>query len=182
MASALYVKGSIALDLGSQEYVTVSTAIPSDIGDSAQLAIDQVNIALANLSGTLATLKSEIKAAFQDAITTVETTINDKVDDIVAQVKSLIEQGISEVSSIMDDVSGDLDSATSGLSLDSLIAPIIDGITGSIPDPLKGIVQELVSSISSKLGDAFDSLISDMLGKIMDRNSSAAASAVQKIE
>ena len=64
VAEFLYVNGSVALDIGSRETVTVRTGIPASLGSQASAAVELVNAAIDGLEDALADLKS----AIQDAI------------------------------------------------------------------------------------------------------------------
>ena len=50
VAQFVYVQGSVALDIGSRETVTINTGIPASLGSQASALVDRINTALKDLS------------------------------------------------------------------------------------------------------------------------------------
>ena len=127
----VYLKGNFALDMGSQETVTIRTGIPSSIGGLAGSAVDAVNAALSNLSTTLNDLKSDVQDAIASALQSIQAKINAQVDSIVdtifANLTSTLEEAVGAVSSSL---TTQLEAATAGVSqsidgaIDAALAPI----------------------------------------------------------
>src|SRR5262249_39118001 len=83
VAGFVYVEGTVALDIGSQQTVTINSGIPSAIASLAESARGTINSALATLSSDLDKAKSGVKSAFNSAIQTVVNTVNNTVNSVV---------------------------------------------------------------------------------------------------
>src|SRR5262249_27137613 len=113
----VYLKGSVALDIGSQQTVTINTGIPTVLGSLAEPARGTVNQAFKDLSTALMNVKGDVQGAFTSAIQTVVNTVNNTVDSVVQTIVNNINSQLQSVlTSVKQEVTAQLKSATSNLS------------------------------------------------------------------
>lgn len=182
VAEFVYLNGSVALDLGSREMVTINTGIPSDLGSLASGAVAPINTALGDLSAQLATLKNSIRDAIQSAINTVRATIN-------SQVNSIVDTIYDEVTSTLDDAKGavegfltqQLGSATDGLGaslLDPLIDEVIDFLPGDLDSGLQSLVTQLLSPIRERLTAVFEETLQEAMSGAIEKIKGSVSQAM----
>ncbi|HXV77257.1 MAG TPA: hypothetical protein VD788_13145, partial [Candidatus Polarisedimenticolaceae bacterium] len=181
VAEFVYLKANFAIDLGSREFVTIRTGVPASIGSLASGAVTLVNTALSDLSTQLDGLHTEIKAAVTSAINTIKTEIQNQVssivDDIVAQLQSTLENAIATVSG---NIKAQLEAVTAGLSVDSLVDPLLASITDQVPEgPLRSMVAALVSPIKALLAGYFKDTLEEALSGAVDRIAGSVGAALQ---
>ena len=193
VAEFVYLNGSVSLDLGSRETVTISTGIPADLVSLAEetfsfdanVLIGELNAALASLS-SLDDLKASVKLEIENAINAVKSEINGMVlglvDTIFDNLSAAITSGIDSLKdSVATSVTDQLTSVTSSLSVDSLVDGIIDPITALVDDAtLKGLVSELLSPIKKLLAKELESVIQDALAGAVDKIVGSVGDAVSK--
>ena len=185
----VYLKGNFALDMGSQETVTIRTGIPSSIGSLAGSAVDAVNAALSNLSTTLDDLKSDVQDAIASALQSIQAKINAQVNSIVdtifANLTSTLEEAVGAVSSSL---TTQLEAATAGVSqsIDGAIDAALAPITANIPAPLDELVKLLLVPIKEvirkTIGDAVQEALVGSVDKIASSVSSAISAGLQGTE
>jgi len=188
VADFLYVKGSIAIDLGTREVVTINTGIPAAfaglISSIDPGLVDTLNSLLDSFSANLTNLRSQIQAAFQNAVNTVKTTIQDTVADIVTNIKAQLNAAIEDAKSFVSGELGSvLDNDTGALSIDSIVDGVINTVVDSIPNdallqPLKGLVREILSPLKSLLNNAFGDLLQQALSGTIERIAGSVSAAV----
>src|SRR5262249_22799895 len=97
----LYVKGGVALDIGSQQTVIVNTGIPASLANLVPAnTLSLINGALQTLSGGLTSLQASINDRINSAIDTVKATVNNAVDSVV---QTIVDKITAELQSTLAD-------------------------------------------------------------------------------
>ena len=194
VADFLYVKGSIAIDVGSRQVVTVDTGIPAAfagiISSIDPNLVNTLNGLLSGLSASLATLQGNIETAFQNAVTAVRTTVQNMVADVVANIKAQVEAVLQDPSAI-DGAKGAvggavnsvLNGATGALSIDSIVDGAINGVVDGIPNdaalqPLKDLIRDVLSPLKTLLNNAFSQLLQQALSGTIERITGSVSEAI----
>jgi len=194
VADFLYVKGSIAIDIGSREVVTINTGIPAAfagiISSIDPNLVNTLNGLLGNLSASLATLQNNIETAFANAVAAVRTAVQNMVGDVVANIKAQIEAVLLDPSAIDSAkgavggaVNSALNTATGALSIDSIVDGVINGVVDGIPNnaalqPLKDLIRDLLSPVKTLLNNAFGQLLQQAMGGTIERIAGSVSAAI----
>src|SRR5262249_37205522 len=105
----VYLKGSVALDIGSQQTVTINSGIPTVFGSLAEPVRATVNQAFKDLSTALNNVKGDVQGAFTLAINTVVKTVNNTVDSVIQTiVNNITAQLQSALASVKQNVTSQL--------------------------------------------------------------------------
>jgi hypothetical protein len=180
----LYLKGSVALDIGSRETVQIRTGIPAEFGSIAAGAIPQINGALSDLNGLLTGLRTDFENALASGVMLIKTTIEGAVEDIVDTIEQTILNIAMNVTDAIESVTNDvttlLEGATSSLNADGILDTVIQTVISKVPDgPLKPLVEILVEPIKSVLASYFKDTIDDALTGAIDKISASITGAFQ---
>ena len=182
----LYLKGNIAIDMGSRETVIITTGIPSDLGALANDLVTQINDALQSAVNGLEDLKDEVIAQIKSAIETVRDMINDQVDSIVdmifQQISSSLNASLEQaIGAVTDSLKSQLQSATEGVSqqvdqaIDQLLAPVVANIDAPFDQLVKVLLVPVKELIRGVIGDQ----IQDALTTGLDGIASSVSTALQ---
>ena len=184
----LYLKGSVAFDLGTREVVTVSTGIPSALGNLIpQSVLDSVNSALSGLTTTLNTLETQIYNALDTALDTLISTLEGLVDNVVTQIVSAVSTASNILETAKNNVATTVENALRSV-IDSAISSISTklntfistNITDQISnDTLKSIVGELVDPVIDLVSSAASEMLQDAFASTIDRISNSVSSAIE---
>ena len=200
VAEFVYLKGSIAIDLGSLETVTLKTGIPSAVASTISGGVGAVNGLLKDLDNLLIDLRDDILGTETETgiIEDAQTTIKDQIDDIsgsvINSVVEVVQDILNNVSQTaqsalagaqqgISDLVGDDLSATTDALFDSLISPLIDtledALTSGVDEPIKGLLINLISPVRKLIKLAFAKTIQAVLGDSVDRMVSSVAAAIE---
>jgi hypothetical protein len=159
VAQFLYVKGSLALDIGSRETVTINTGIPASLGPLGSDALDAIRDALSNLQDDLGDLKADLKDQITDVIVgTLQAAIDGLVDDVVGSIVDTLKTELAAVVTSVDELTDEqlaavvaavktvvdaaIDEVKASLSVDSLLDTLLskikDPVIALLPDPVAG--------------------------------------------
>jgi Ca2+-binding RTX toxin-like protein len=198
VAEFVYVQGSIALDIGSREFVTINTGIPASVGTLASAAVAAVNNALDDLKVALDTLRAEVETTIRNAIGSLRTQINNLVDglidSIVARLKVELEyvgsvgavaqdQLLVAIAAIGDLVNTALGSLAGIMSFDGLIdqaiQPVLDALPSSAPGPIRDLLGLLLSPIREKINAEFGGALQEALTDAISRITASVSEVVE---
>ena len=206
VAEFLYVKGNIALDIGSRETVTIRTGIPDSLASLLGDAVGDVNAALLALSGQLDELEGSVQGAIEAAILAVQEEIigllDGVIDAIVEYLKEELTSAVSAVGAVTDLtqeqltaavgsvselVTAQLQAATAELSVDALldelinplIADIVSGLPSSVRNLVSGVLAELLSPIRKLVTKEFEDVLQEAIVGSIDRIAASVSAAIQ---
>jgi hypothetical protein len=183
VAEFLYVEGSVAIDLGSRELVTINTGIPGSVGSEFSSFVSQVNGLLDGLGGTLDQLQVTINTELNNALDTLKTTMNDVVDNVVVIIKENIVAGAEAAKNAVNSAtSSALDAETAGISatiVGEIEAKIIDPIAGLLGDgAIASLLEALLDPVKKLLSKTLDSVLGDAMTNIVNRLGSTVTGAL----
>ena len=204
VAEFLYVQGSVALDIGSRETVTIRTGIPAGLGSEASDAVALINDALADLSGGLNGLKTAVQTKIQNAINVslrpaVEGLLDDVIDSIVSYLETELANFVGTVGDLTDAqlnaaadavrnlVSGALNDVLANFSVDSLLDQLIDPIVNEVievlpellRDPVSGLLDALLDPIREKINSEFGATLQEALDDAIERITASVSEAIE---
>ena len=199
----LYVKGSIALDIGSRETVTIRTGIPASVGALSADAVTAINNALLQLKQDLADLKSDVRAAIEDAIdVTLRGAINGLLDGVIDAIVDYLKVQLAGAVGSVGDLTSDqlnaaiaavrelvtqsLDEVAASLSVDGLldqlidpiVSPIISSLPGVLQTPVRGLLESLLNPIRDRVLGEFGATIQQALDSALNGITASVSKAV----
>jgi hypothetical protein len=185
----LYVHGSVAFDLGTQQKVTINTGIPASLVDAlgptiVNAAVTTVNNALNLLSGGLSSLQTNVQDALKNAITTLKNTINGLENSVVDTIANAIQNALSTAlkdakAAVTSLVTQALNSSTSSLSVDSLIDDLLMPIVNDVPaGPMRSMITSLLDPVKSLIRSKFESVIQQAISGAVDKVANSLSTAI----
>ena len=171
----VYLNGNVAFDLGSRELVTISTGVPSALGNLLHDQVSQVQGFLTGLTNTLMSVRQQVESQITAAINAVKTSISAQVDSIVTTIFNTIQSQVQSAlttakATVTASVTSALNTATTGFSVGSIIDGIINPLVNSAisEGPIRDLVKILVSPIKSLLSAAFGDMLKDVVSGPLD--------------
>ena len=186
----LYVNGSIAIDLGARETVTINTGIPSALADLIPAStIADINAALTNFSTTLTDLETDILTAFDTVVAELKTAIDTAVANAVATIKAQLAQLANTVKSNVESAMSSALNTQATSSVTALFSNIIDPVIDTLADlvslsnptmstAVKTFLQGLLEPVKNMLAAAFDTILDEVLTKVVNRIGGAVIGAI----
>lgn len=190
VGSFLYVNGSVAFDMGTQQTVTINTGIPASLVDTlgqsvVNTAVSTINTALSGLGSGLTTLEGEVGQLLSSSLGSLENEIISLETSVVNTIATTIQNELnsaltSATTTVTNEVTQELNSVTASLSPTSLINSFLSTVVGTVvpSGPMLDLVNEMLSPISSLISNEFGSVIQQAVTNAINTISGSISSAI----